>query len=97
MLTLVAVLGVGTWLLAPSVAEQVDQLTESLPHAIERLQTRVEPYGWARRALEQLSSAQDLVSDRADAFARVTGVFSTTFGMLANFVIILFVGLYLGQ
>lgn len=95
MLSLVAVIGVAVWLLAPSIAEQTDELTQSLPRAVERLQSRMERYGWARRVMEQLPSAEELVSDRADAFARVTGVFSTTLGALANFVIILFVGLYL--
>ena len=35
------------------------------------------------------------MSGRADVLARVTGIFSTTLGIFADFIIILFIGLYL--
>lgn len=85
----------GAWLIAPDVAEQADQLSQSMPRAVERIQERVGRYEWGRRILVRLPSTEDLMPDRADVLARVTGVFSTTLGALANFVIILFVGLYL--
>lgn len=41
-----------------------------------------------------MPNANELVPDKADVLARVTGVFSTTFGAIANFFIIIFIGLY---
>ncbi len=95
LLALVTVIGVAVWWLAPSVAEQTDELTSTLPRAVERLQSRIERYGWARQIIGQLPPTDELMPDRADVVSQATGVFSTTFSALANFVIILFIGLYL--
>lgn len=95
ILALVSVLGAGAWLLAPDVAEQVDQLSESVPRSAQQLGQRIERYAWGRQLLAQVPTTGELLSDKSNVLARVTGVFSTTFGLIAGVVIVLFVGLYL--
>lgn len=95
ILSLLGILAAGAWLIAPDVAKQADELSESLPRAVEQIRERIGRYEWGRQLLARLPPAEELMPDRADVLARATGVFSTTLGAVANFVIILFVGLYL--
>lgn len=91
---LISILTIGIWLLAPGVADQIDELQKKLPQSVRQLERHVESYEWGRKALAQVPNANELVPDKADVLARVTGVFSTTFGAIANFFIIIFIGLY---
>lgn len=94
-LALVGVIGLGGWSLAPSIAEQVDQLSDTVPQSVGRLEQSVARYRWGRRLIEQVPPVEDMMPRTRDVLSRATGVFSTTLGALANFTIILFVGLYL--
>lgn len=80
----------GVWF-TPSVAEQVDQLSDAVPKALERLEGWLNHYQWGQDMLARLS-IEDLMtgSFRSTATSAVT----TTFGGLGNLVIILFIGLY---
>lgn len=91
---LISILTIGIWLLAPGVADQIDELQKKLPQSVRQLERHVESYEWGRKALAQVPNANELVPDKADVLARVRGVFSTTFGAIANFFIIIFIGLY---
>jgi predicted PurR-regulated permease PerM len=88
------VVGAGWWL-APDVADQVDELRLSLPRSVEQLDERLSRYGWGRQVQQEMPGPAELLPDRSDLFARITGVFSTTLGIVANVVIVLFLGLYL--
>lgn len=95
VLVLISVIGLFGWLLAPRLAEQIDELSQTLPRSIQNLSQSVERYGWGRRILDRTPSFEDLMPDKSDVLAKATGVFSTTFGVIVNAVVILFVGLYL--
>jgi len=94
VLSLISILTIGIWLLAPGVADQVDELQKNLPQSARQLERHIEGYEWGRKVLAQVPNANELVPNKADVLARVTGVFSTTFGAIANFFIIIFIGLY---
>lgn len=95
VLSLISILTIGLWLLAPGIADQVDELQKSLPQSARQLERHIEGYEWGRKALAQVPNANEIMPDKADVLARVTGVFSTTFGAIANFFILLFIGLYI--
>ena len=95
VLGLVALLGVGAWLLAPQVAEQGDRLIERLPRAVQQIKAQVEQYQWSRRLFAKVPEPEEMLPENADVLTGAIGVFSTTLGALANVVIILFVGLFL--
>ena len=80
----------GVWF-TPSVAEQVDQLSDAVPKALERLEGFLNHYQWSQDMMAKLS-VEDLMtgSFRSTATSAVT----TTFGGLGNLVIIVFIGLY---
>ncbi len=94
VVALVAVIAVGGWLLAPLVANQVDQLSAEIPTAAGQLRQRVEHFRWGRRLLAQVPAPADLAPRTGNLVSRVTGVFSTALGALVNSVIVLFTGLY---
>lgn len=79
----------------PSIASEVRTLREQLPQAVEQLQQRLARYEWGRRAIEEAPSPRQLLPDDRNAVSRVTGVVSSTFSAVANFVIILFLGVVL--
>jgi len=95
VLALLALLIGGIWFLSPSVSDQVDQLAESLPKALDRLREQAEHYRWVQTVLERTPSAEELLPPRRDVLTSATGVFSTTLGAIANVVIVLFIGLFL--
>jgi predicted PurR-regulated permease PerM len=84
----------GVWLLTARVAAQASQLAESLPKALEHLQIWMAGSDWGQQVLSRLPAPKDLLPDDSHMFSRATGIFSSALGVLANFVIILFVGLY---
>ncbi len=91
---LLLALGATIGLLAPQVAAQTDGLVQGLTNSVEQMRARLSQYGWGQRVLAQTPGIVELAK-RADLVARVTGVFSTTFGVLANVVLVGFIGLYL--
>src|SRR5919201_2047410 len=48
VLALLAVFGVGVWLLAPEVSVQLDQLIEQLPRSVNQIKTLIGHYEWGR-------------------------------------------------
>lgn len=76
---------------APAIADQVDELTRRIPEALATLRGRIEEYSWGPRLLDQLTP--ESLASSAGGAAAVSAV-SSTFGMLGNFVVILFIGLY---
>lgn len=89
----VALSGV-VWLLAPRVAAQTDQLTHRLTSSAQQLTAQISRYEWGQRVLDQAPTLAQLTRG-GNIVARVTGVFSTTFGLIADVVLVLFIGLYL--
>lgn len=94
---LVAVVGASMWALASTVAAQTDALIESLPAAFARLEAEIAQYGLGRMLLERMPNMSQMMPDREDVLSRITGVLSTTLGMVTNVVIVLFVGFYLAM
>lgn len=80
---------------APHVANQADQIVERVPEGLQQLTGYLEQYQWGQALLARMPSAGEMASGQGNILARVTGVFSATFGMLANIFIILFVGLFI--
>ena len=76
---------------APAVVEQVNQLIDEVPAALERLRDRIKDYSWGEDLLRRATPGA-LLSGGTDGTA-ATAV-ATTFGALGSFVIMVFIGLY---
>jgi len=76
---------------APSIAEQTDELMRRIPAAFANFRERIETYSWGSHILDRLTPEYLVTSkNRTAAISAV----SSTFGALGNFAIILFIGLY---
>lgn len=91
---LVAAVAATSWAVAPAVAAQADEVRERVPELLELARSRLGQYQWGRDLLESNPGVDDVASSRR-LWTGLAGAFSTTFGALANLVLILFVGLYL--
>jgi predicted PurR-regulated permease PerM len=94
IVSLASLFGIGIWLLAPDVSEQVDQLTRKIPESVDALRKRIEGNSWGRFILSQAPGPGQPLPGKGDILSRITGFFSTTLGALTNLVVILFIGLY---
>jgi predicted PurR-regulated permease PerM len=90
LLIILALAGVSVGF-APAAAEQFDRLAKEVPAAIEQLRAGLERYAWGEALLRRATPGA-LMSNGGDGTA-ATAVM-TTFGALGNFIIMLFVGLY---
>ena len=91
---LISVLIASVWMLAPHVAAQVDDLSRGLTTSVQQLRADLMRYEWGRRALAEVPGVAELAR-RGNLLGRVTGIFSSTLGVLANTVLVICLGLYL--
>jgi predicted PurR-regulated permease PerM len=89
---LVLIIAAAGWLFAPELADQFEQLSESFPQAIERVQEYAPE--WSRPLTSRLPSVDDMMSGDSDMLSRLTRIFSTTLGAVANVVVILAIAIY---
>lgn len=98
VLTLLAVFGVGAWLLAPEVSVQLDQLIEQLPRSVKQIKTLIGHYEWGRHLVANMPNAGEMIPDQIQGLGNVLGkaasFFSMTFGAIAGFLLFLFIGLF---
>ncbi len=91
--TLVLTTGLVGVSLAPSIAEQFDALTDSLPEAVERLQERAEDNRALSWAMDQEDRVRRAVTENAGIMTMVTGIMASVVGAISSFFIALAVGI----
>jgi predicted PurR-regulated permease PerM len=94
-LLLAVFVAAGTWLVIPRIAAQADQLQQSLPRSVVRLEEQVKRYEWGRWLWEKTPEPNDLIPRQRDLFSRLTGVVSGTLSALGVVIVVVFTGLYL--
>ena len=82
------------WALAPHVAAQMDDLSRGVATSVQQLRAELLRYEWGRRALDEVPGVAELAR-RGNLLGRVTGIFSSTLGIIANTVLVTCLGLYL--
>ncbi|CAN5665416.1 AI-2E family transporter [soil metagenome] len=94
ILLILALMGVGGWLLMPQIVEQVGEFTEQAPGIIAEIEQFLRQYGWGQTVLEQVQNGemQDGVVD--DAAGGVGGFFSVLSAWSAYLLTAVFVGLF---
>ncbi len=94
-LILVAMPPLAAWLFYPRIGHELGELATALPPAVVKFQQRISDVSWLQSVLDRLPSAAALATPRGDVLSKATGLFSTTFGALANVLIVVAVGAYL--
>lgn len=75
------------WLLGAAVREQAQAIAEQAPQTLERIQDRLDSYGWAR---DRIDTDAILNGNQGAFLGRGLRVVSATFGALANVGLVLF-------
>lgn len=88
------VAGAVLWM-GPPLVSQLTSLFRQIPSAVTELEGWLRDRGWGDFVLSQIPSADDLQQRSSEVLGRITGVFSTTLGVLANVLIVVFLGFYL--
>ncbi|WP_295769495.1 AI-2E family transporter [uncultured Mucilaginibacter sp.] len=85
-----ALLAISLWFMGTKIATQVSQLSDSLPHTISNFQAKLSKDPLGHKVLEYFNgrNSNQKMMDTAQSF------FSTSFGVLGNIYIILFLGIF---
>jgi len=94
-LGLLALVGGGLWFTGTALGQQVDELLERVPHALQQAQQRLEQHAWARRLMAEIPQAGAKIAEQTDVVAKAPGVVSNVFSALAYCVVFVALGLYL--
>lgn len=84
---------VALWAVAPSVSAQIDELSRSLPRAVQGRAAVLERYDWGRSIVEGFRDLDDLVTSK-DTLTRAGGLLSSTVGAMGGFLVFLFIALF---
>ncbi|MEX5747448.1 AI-2E family transporter [Massilia sp. X63] len=94
VVALLAIVGIGSWVMAPQVSEQSSKLAKEVPAAVERLKTTVEQHPLMKRVVAELPPPEQIVKQMGNMVPNAGLFFGGVIGALGNVVIILFVGIY---
>ena len=101
MLLLVGLIGGTIWLLAPTVSQQADQLSKSLPQSVARLQQTLMQTEWGKKLLEGIPKHPGKYLSAGGpgqgVLSQITGIFSSTLSGLINVLIVIITGIYLAS
>ncbi|MBI3802693.1 MAG: AI-2E family transporter [Nitrospirae bacterium] len=92
---LLGLFGLCGWSLAPDISQQFDQLIQNIPQMVAQLNRRLMQSQWGQQLLAQTPKAAEQLAKPAGLLSGLAALFSSTFGLLANVVIVFFIGLYL--
>ncbi|OKL40285.1 AI-2E family transporter [Pontibacter flavimaris] len=84
------------WLIAPTVSEQVQEMRQTIPQALTRVQDWLNQYGWGQKLVEQVPDDMSKAVPNQDALlSKVSGIFSSTLSFLADLLIVIITALFL--
>ncbi len=85
-------------LLGPAISQQVSEMTDTLPKSLSNLKKQLSQTTLGEKIVNQVpDNPQDLLNGEGSALSRVTGFFSSTLGVFADFIIILISGIFLAS
>jgi predicted PurR-regulated permease PerM len=97
-LGLVLLIAVVAWLVTGRIGTQVVQLRLQLPQAVQTVKDYLGQYEWARSAFDSLPNLNDWLARRGGTIvSQLTGLASTTAGVVVNILIVCILGVYLAS
>lgn len=96
-LLIFGLLGLGIWLLAPSISDQIGSLRTVLPQTFDSLRAQLGQYNWGRLIIEQIPPWEEIIDTLTDGsfLRRIGGFFSTTIGAVTKILIVILLAIYL--
>lgn len=94
-LLVLGVLGGMGWLFSATLSEQLSGLQQQLPQAIQDAQARVSGTNWGKWLAGENFNYRKIIGGTSEWLGRATGIFSTTFSILADGYVIIFLAVFL--
>jgi len=83
------------WLLATPVSKEVQQVSDELPQAIQKLETQLRQYSWGNTLVDKLENPSGLFAQTGGLMKKAQALFSISLEGIIDFLVILFCGFYL--
>lgn len=97
-LGLVVLIAITAWLVTGRLGTQVAELRLQLPQALQYVRDYLGQYEWVRNALDNLPTLNDWLARRGGTVvSQLTGLASTTAGVVVNILIVGILGIYLAS
>ena len=90
-----AVLGGAGWFAGPRLADQVGQLTNRIPEAVEQIKLTLMERDWGKLIVENMPAPKEILPFGSQELISAEKAFSSVFSATVDVLIILFIGLYL--
>lgn len=94
ILSLLAVIGLGGWAMAPQISSQSAELAKQFPAALQRVQDMINQHPVLKHVSKQLPPTKQILGSLQRLVPDAGLFFGGVLGALANVVIIVFVGIY---
>ncbi|MBC5772842.1 AI-2E family transporter [Pontibacter sp. KCTC 32443] len=98
LLVVVVVLGAISsigWFIAPTVIDQLSEMRETIPKALARVREWVAGHSWGRNLVKEIpAQTSDLMPRRGTLLSRISNIFSSTLGVLANIILVIMTALF---
>jgi predicted PurR-regulated permease PerM len=94
ILMMLVIIGLLGWFLEHRLADEIDQLSQTVPKSWAAVQQWFQSQSWAQRLLDRAPEAPNLLL-QGDTLPQITGVASQTVNFFIDLLIIAFVGIYL--
>ena len=96
VLLVIGLIVLASFFIAPQVSDQVNQLGEKLPEAVKNTKSQLEQSKIGRNLVNKIpENPQQWLQEKSGLLKKSFGVFSTTFGVLADIYVIVFIGLFM--
>ena len=97
-LGLVVLIAITAWLVTGRIGSQVAELRLQLPQAVQNVRNYLGQYEWVRNALDSLPTFNDWLARRGGTVvSQLTGIASSTAGVVVNIFIVGILGIYLAS
>lgn len=82
------------WFAGPRIDNQISQLGERIPSAIERIRSTINRYEWVRSLMAGSSGSEQGMSFSGQAMSFVAGGITSAVGVLTSGLVVIIIGLY---
>ena len=97
-LALVALIAASAWLVTGRIGAQLNELRVLLPQAVQNVTNYLARYEWGRNAIYNLPDWNQWVASRSGTIiSKLSGLASSTLGVIINILVVLIIGLYLAS
>lgn len=95
---LVGLIAITAWLITGRIGPQVTELRLQLPQAVQNVRDYLGQYEWIRNSLDNLPTLNDWLARRSGTVvSQLTGIASTTAGVVVSIFIVGILGIYLAS